>query len=68
MLDETNVGLIDRALRVLAGLAVLVLAHVLAVSIFVQALMIVLGSIVIVTGFVGYCLIYQMLGIRTSRN
>ena len=67
MLDETNVGLIDRAIRFAIGLGLFVLAHLLAVTAFVQALMIVVGATMMVTGLVGYCLLYQMLNVRTAR-
>ena len=68
MHDETNVGLIDRLTRVILGLTILVSAELLGVGVFIQALMIVVGAIVLVTGFAGFCLFYKIFGISSCKR
>lgn len=65
--DETNVGIVDRLVRFVAGLTILIAAQLYDVSVFIQALMIVVGSVVMVTGVAGYCLLYKMLRISTRK-
>lgn len=65
--NETNVGILDRLVRFVVGLAILVAAQLYDVSVFTQALMIVVGSVVMVTGAAGYCLLYKMLRISTHK-
>ncbi len=60
-----NVGTLDRVVRLLAaaGLAALAVAGIPAVP-FVYATL-TLAAILAVTGLVGFCPIYALLGIRT---
>lgn len=60
---EKNIGQIDRVLRILIG-AVILWQGVLMSNI----ILIVLGSVLILTGLVGKCGIYKMLGVNTCRN
>ena len=55
-----NEGTIDRALRVIVGLVVLSLVFVGPQTPWAW-----LGLIPLVTGLVGYCPVYSILGIRT---
>ena len=55
-----NEGTIDRALRVIVGLVVLSLVFVGPQTPWAW-----LGLIPLVTGLVGYCPLYSVLGIRT---
>ena len=55
-----NEGAIDRVLRVLAGAGVLSLAFVGPQTPWAY-----LGLIPLVTGLVGYCPVYALLGLRT---
>jgi len=57
-----NEGTIDRTLRVLAGLALLALVFVGPQTPFGW-----IGIVPLVTGIVGICPVYSLLGIRTCR-
>jgi len=56
----TNEGTIDRALRVLAGVAILSLVFIGPKTPWAW-----LGLVPLVTGLVGYCPVYAIFGIRT---
>ena len=55
-----NEGTVDRVLRVLVGLAVLSLVFIGPKTPFAW-----LGLVPLLTGLVGYCPVYALLGIRT---
>ena len=55
-----NVGTIDRMIRILAGLALVVLAATGVLGAWAW-----LGLILLATGVVGYCMPYQWLGLNT---
>lgn len=58
-----NEGTLDRTLRVVVGLAILSLAFVGPKSNFAFV-----GLVPLLTGILGYCPLYQLLGIRTCRS
>lgn len=55
-----NEGAIDRSLRVIAGLAILSLAFVGPKTALGY-----IGIVPLLTGLVGYCPLYQLIGINT---
>lgn len=57
----TNEGPFDRVVRVLAGLAILSLAFFGPQTAWGY-----LGAIPLVTGLIGWCPLYSLLGIRTT--
>jgi hypothetical protein len=57
-----NEGIVDRAVRVVVGLGLVVLAFVAPYK-----WLALVGVVALVTGFVGYCPLYRALGIRTRR-
>ena len=57
---KTNEGTLDRALRVVAGLALIGLAATGSVGAWGY-----LGVVPLLTGAVGYCPLYTVLGINT---
>ena len=57
---KTNEGTIDRVIRVILGLGVLFLAFIGPKSPWAY-----IGIVPIVTGFVGFCPAYALLGIKT---
>ncbi len=59
---KTNEGKLDRALRVIVGLGVLALFFVLEGPNRYWAL---IGAVPLVTGLVGYCPVYTLLGLNT---
>ncbi|MCG8494133.1 MAG: DUF2892 domain-containing protein [Sneathiellales bacterium] len=58
-----NEGTIDRALRIIVGLAVLSLAFVGPQTPWAY-----LGLVPLLTGLVGYCPLYSLLGICTMKK
>jgi hypothetical protein len=59
-MKKGNVGTIDRAVRMVAGLALLLFAFVTS-----QAWYGVFGMVLLLTGMAGYCPLYELLGVRT---
>jgi hypothetical protein len=62
---KTNVGTADRVIRIAAGLILLSLVFVLEGSARWWALV---GLLPLATGLVGWCALYRLLGIDTSRT
>jgi hypothetical protein len=60
---KTNEGAVDRILRVLAGAAVLSLVFVGPKTPWGY-----LGLIPLLTGLIGYCPLYPLLGLHTCRS
>jgi len=59
-----NVGNIDKAIRIIAGLALGVLAYTGTLGVWAW----VVGAILLVTGIVGFCPAYKLLGMNTSSS
>jgi len=55
-----NAGLIDRSLRVALGLALIIAAATHTIGIWGY-----IGIVPLLTGFVGYCPAYRLLGLST---
>ena len=62
-----NEGTIDRMLRLGVG-ALLVALGLFAVDGAVAVVLLVVGAIALVTGAVGFCPLYRVLGISTARR
>jgi DUF2892 family protein len=66
-----NVGKIDRILRVIIGLALLLAPFVTSLSIFNSAAMTygaaIVGLVLIATAIFSFCPLYRLLGIRTCK-
>jgi len=60
---KKNLGSVERAIRVIAGIAILSLAFVGPQSPWAY-----LGIIPLATGLMGWCPAYALLGISTCRN
>ena len=56
-----NVGSIDRAIRIIAGLALVGLAYTQTLGVWAW-----IGVIPLVTGIIGWCPAYKLVGINTS--
>lgn len=63
---EKNVGPEDRVVRVVAGVALLVLVYFVEMSDLAQILVSIAAAVLIITGLLARCLVYKMLGIDTS--
>ncbi len=58
---DCNIGKIDRIIRIVIGVALLLLAFQLQ-----NILLGIVGLIVLVTGVIKFCLLYKLLGINTG--
>jgi Protein of unknown function (DUF2892) len=60
---KTNVGGIDRILRVLAGLALIAWAAVLGGPVWAW-----IGVVPLATGLIGFCPVYPIMGMSTAKK
>ena len=60
---NTNVGTIDRALRVIAGIALIALAGTGAIGVWGY-----IGVVPLATALMGWCPAYSLLGIKTCKT
>lgn len=63
----TNEGTTDRVIRIIAGIALLALGWGGAVSGTLGSVFKVLGFVPLLTGLVGWCPLYRLVGIKTCR-
>lgn len=63
---KSNVGTMERLARVIAG-AALMGGWLLTMGTTLGWVLLVLGVYVLGTGLLGYCLLYSMMGITTSK-
>jgi hypothetical protein len=61
-----NMGVIDRVIRVLLALAVIVLYFMGQISGMAAIVLGIIAAIFLVTGCIGYCPLYHLLGISTK--
>lgn len=59
---KCNVGAIDRLLRIIIGLVIAVW------GVFNASYWGVVGIVILATGLFGYCLLYSIFGIKTSKK
>ncbi|PIU41899.1 MAG: DUF2892 domain-containing protein [Candidatus Omnitrophica bacterium CG07_land_8_20_14_0_80_42_15] len=59
---EKNVGSVDKVARVLMGTLIIIC------GIYFKSLWGLVGIVPIVTGFIGYCPIYQLFGLNTCKK
>lgn len=63
---KVNEGPIDRILRLIIGL-VLVLVGIFFIKGIISMLLVILGIILFITGVTGFCGLYALLGINTKK-
>jgi hypothetical protein len=64
---KQNEGAVDRTIRTILGL-ILISAGIFAVEGIWQVILIAAGSIALITGILGFCLLYIPLGISTKKK
>jgi len=64
---KTNESSLDRIIRVILGIALLVLYFTNTVTGGLGIVFIVLGAVALVTGVVGFCPLYALLKISTNK-
>jgi hypothetical protein len=62
---STNESTIDRIIRGVLGVAALIGAVVLGIGSVAGAILAAVGGILVITGAVGFCPLYRVLGIST---
>lgn len=60
-----NEGTVDRAIRVVLGLVLLALAWMALGASLLGIIVGIVGLVLLVTGFVGFCPAYRLIGVRT---
>jgi hypothetical protein len=62
---EKNIGSIDRAIRLIVGIVLIGLGifKIVPYAIFVA----IFGAFILMTGIIGFCILYVPLGIRRSK-
>jgi hypothetical protein len=66
---EKNIGTVDRAVRIIAGAALLALVPLsIAGQLSEWAILGLLGVVPLLAGIIGYCPPYALLGINTRRG
>jgi Protein of unknown function (DUF2892) len=68
MKRHTNVGSIDRVVRIALGIALIAAAATGTITGVALSIGLLVAAIAVVTGVVGFCPLYYVLGISTSRN
>lgn len=63
---KQNEGLVDRIIRVVVGLAVLISGYVAFTGIM-QAIVYAVGLVMVVTGGIGFCALYELVHISTKK-
>lgn len=62
---QKNMGNLDRALRMIAGMVLIVIGILKMLP--YSAVIIIFGAFVILTGIVGYCILYLPFGFSTRK-
>jgi len=65
---NTNVGEIDRLIRLLLATALFYLGFFLYGGTGLGIGLVVMGGVMLVTALVGFCGLYQLLGLRTNQT
>lgn len=68
MTTQKNVGTIDKIIRIILSIGLFVFAWNYTGSFVVSAAAIVVGAILLLTSITGFCLIWKLLGIDTTRK
>ena len=65
---KTNMGIIDRVVRIVIALVVIVLYFIGVISGTLAIVLLVLAGVFILTSLVGFCPLYWPLGIHTGKK
>lgn len=65
---KTNVGAVDRAIRLALAAVLMYLGLVLYSGSALGIGLLVAGAVLLVTGLVGFCGLYSLLGLRTNQS
>jgi len=62
---KTNMGTVDRLLRVLVAIAIIILYYFGIISGTLAVILLVVAGIFILTSFISFCPLYALFGIKT---
>ncbi len=65
---KKNMGMLDRGIRILAAIAVIILYFTHQISGTLAIILLVFAGIFILTSFIGYCPLYSPLRINTNKK
>jgi len=65
---KTNESSLDRVIRVVAGLALLVLFFTNVISGTLGIVLAAIGGVLLITGAIGFCPLYALLKLRTNKS
>ncbi len=65
---KANMGLIDKVIRILAAIAIIVLYFNHQISGTLAIILLVLAGIFILTSFMSFCPLYTLLGISSAKK
>jgi len=65
---KKNMGTVDRVLRIIVALAIIVLFYLNIISGTLAIILLVFSAVFILTGFVSFCPLYLPFGISTKRR
>jgi hypothetical protein len=63
-----NMGSIDRLIRVVAGVIVILIAALVSMNDIAQIILWVVGAILVLTTAIGFCPLYKLLHISTQKK
>lgn len=67
-IGEKNLGMIDRAIRVIIGILLIVVFALNMVPLPWSYLVLIIGVVVLITGIVGTCVLYSLMGWNTAKK
>ena len=65
---KTNLGLIDRAVRMVLAVGLIYLVYILTISSQLSTILIIMAGVFLITGSIGYCPFYVLFGISTNKK
>ena len=64
---KVNMGILDRVLRVLIAIAIVILYYANVISGTVAIVLLVIAGVFILTSFISFCPLYSILGLHTNK-
>jgi Inner membrane protein YgaP-like, transmembrane domain len=65
---KKNVGKTDQIIRIVAGIVLLAVGILVPMSTTLSIILVILGALLLVTGFLGVCPLYALLKINTLKK
>lgn len=65
---KKNMGLIDRAIRILLAVIIVILAFTKVITGFLAVILLILAAVFVFTGIFGWCPLYLPFGFRTKHQ